>query len=155
MFRLFHLAARLSGAVRCQMTLTERIAASIEALPQRNRSGSLQVWGEWFGRPMDNVHTCVSCTAGADHIVMSFDGGERLTVWKPDVHKARGFTLRIPSASRVRWEWFYFGRPRSVENLLFNDYVRAGDSIRRTSNAPWPSSNEADSKFDAVNLVGL
>src|SRR4029434_8447953 len=103
----------LPNQVRCQMSTTEQIARSIEALPERNRSGSLQIWGEWFGRTMDNVHTCVSCKAGSDHIVLSFDGGERLTVWNPEAVKTRGFTLRIPGASRVRWEWFYYGRPHS------------------------------------------
>ena len=66
------------------------IADRIMALPERNRSGTLQIWGQWFGRPMDNVHVCKSCEARQDHIVLGFDNGERLAVWYPEDMKTAG-----------------------------------------------------------------
>ena len=130
-------------------------ARMIEALPERNRSGTLQVWGEWFGRPMDNVHTCKSCEAGPAQIILHFDQGERLSIWNPIQVQTRGFTLLIAKASRVRWEWYYYGRPQSPENLLFLDYTLKGEKVLRTSNQPWDIPNSARASANAVELVGM
>lgn len=59
------------------------IAAAIEALPERNRARMLFIWGEWFGRSMDHVHTCQSCTSEHGYITLHFDKNERLTIWNP------------------------------------------------------------------------
>ena len=131
------------------------IADRIMALPERNRSGTLQIWGQWFGRPMDNVHVCKSCEARQDHIVLGFDNGERLAVWYPENIKTRGFTLIIERASRVRWEWYYYGRAQSPENLLFIEYALEGGEVSRASNEPWSNTNQTKAKAHAVELVGM
>lgn len=131
------------------------IANSINVLPKRNRSGTLQVWGEWFGRPMDNVHTCTNCEAQDGSIVLHCAGNERLVVWSPKGFKTRGFTLIIQHASRVRWEWYYYGRPQIAENLLFNDYAMRGAQITKESSAPWRAPHQATAEANAIELVGL
>ncbi len=130
------------------------IAVAIEALPERNRSGTLMIWGEWFGRPMDNVHVCQSCTSESDFITLHFDGEERLRIWNPAPMTTRGYSLIIPTATKVRWEWYYYGRPQLAENLMFNEYELNGRTITLTSN--WlQGETSASVQENAVELIGL
>lgn len=131
------------------------IAAAIEALPERNRSGTLMIWGEWFGRPMDNVHICRSCTSEHDFITLHFEGMERLRVWNPGPMTTRGYTLVIETATKVRWEWYYYGRPQLPENLMFNEYELNGKTITLRSNRRQVRTTSASAQENAVELIGL
>lgn len=105
------------------------IARSILDLPKRSRSGTLRTFGDWFGRPMDHVHTVVAAEAEGERLVLCFDGGERLTVWEPDGFETKRSTLRIRTASRVLWAWYSYGMPKTPENLLRLDYQLAGERL--------------------------
>ncbi len=131
------------------------IAAAIEALPERNRSGTLMIWGEWFGRPMDNVHVCQSCTSEHDCVTLHFDQNERLVIWNPSLMTTRGYSLIIPPATKVRWEWYYYGRPQLAENLMFNEYELNGKTITLTSNWRQGKATSASAQENAVELIGL
>ena len=54
---------------------------------------------------------------------------------------------RIEHASRVRWEWYSYGDPRTPENLYFSDYLVVGNHVevssnrRRFSNSYAPAPN--------------
>src|SRR5260370_37575386 len=98
------------------MTSAEQIAARLGGSISDVKSGSLRIWGQWFGRPMDNWHTLVGCDAEGDLLRFRFNEGENLLVWAPrdvTIDQAR---FRIPDAHHVRWEWFYYGRPKVTAN---------------------------------------
>ena len=40
---------------------------------------------------------------------------------------ATSAAFRIEQAARVRWEWFYYDRPQTPENLQRIEYVRSPD----------------------------
>lgn len=130
------------------------IAAAIEALPERNRSGSLKIWGAWFGRPMDNSHICQSRTSEHDYITLHFDKNERLRVWNPGPLITPGNTLIIETATKVRWEWYYYGRPQLAENLMFKEYVLKDGSIVFNSNQLTDVETSARAHNYAVELIG-
>ena len=104
--------------------------------------GTLKVYGDWFGRSMDNVHTAVGGELkGVADLVLHFDEGERLIVSDP-----RGCSfelvggqarLRIERASRVRWEWYYYGRPPRPENLFVEEHWISGTDVLASSTADW------------------
>ena len=112
------------------------IAASINAQPDI-KSGTLRFWGEWFGRPYDNIHTVARCTAIEDTLVFEFEGGERLTVHCPEGVTISQELFCIKGATRVRWEWFYYGRPHLPGNRYFYDYVKSGSKIIGSTNVDW------------------
>ena len=107
------------------------------------RLGTLKVYGDWFGRPMDNVHTAVGGELNdAGDLVLQFDEGERLIISDPrgcsfELASGRGARLRIERASRVRWEWYYYGRPRAPENLFVEEHWISGNEVLATSTANW------------------
>jgi hypothetical protein len=109
--------------------------------------GTLRFWGEWFGRPYDNLHRLVDCDAQGDLLHVHFKEGEVLSVWSPrDLHigpsKLRSEPiLRIRDAARVRWDWFSYGRPQIAANRYFEQFVRTSEGIEATTNVDWYSPN--------------
>ena len=124
-------------------------------MPSGERWGSLRFFGEWFGRPYDNQHTLTDVESLDRAIVLSFDERETLTVWDPNGTTVADDGLRIARASRVRWEWFYYGRSQTPENRYAIDYrVDVDGSIAVTDTADWYEPRHSpDPLADAVGLL--
>jgi hypothetical protein len=99
--------------------------------------GSLCIFGDWFGRPMDNWHRVVSFEVKEDYIKLTFNEGEILDVWGAKGLKIEGKSFVIRQANHIRWEWFYYGRAKLPENRFFLKYVVNGGEIEATSNVTW------------------
>jgi len=65
------------------VTEAEGIADRIQELLPAVKRGTLRFWGQWFGRPSDNVHSVVGCAAAGDRLEVRFDQKERLVVTRP------------------------------------------------------------------------
>jgi len=135
--------------------MLDEVARTIETMPEAERWGSLCFFGEWFGRPYDNQHAITSVRIENDSVVLSFDEGEKLAVWGPAGVSVAADGLRIAQARRVRWEWFYYGRPQTPENLYYLDYRVEGDgSITVADTADWyEPRHQPDPSADAIALI--
>jgi hypothetical protein len=109
-------------------------------------NGSLCVFGDWFGRPMDNWHQLVSHEKKEGYVRLTFNQGETLEVWEPSGFRFEGKSFIIQRASRVRWEWFYYGRPQLPENRFFVEHWLAADGIEAKSDVNWAPHNFKPSK---------
>ena len=128
------------------MTTRKTQASAIaEALrPQLPMSlGSLCVWGDWFGRPGDNVHVVIGALAHGRTLVLDFKDGEALTVLEPgacvvdrDAAPQRPH-LSIESARRVEWGWFVYGLPHGPENWFVETHWVGDGQVRATTTADW------------------
>jgi hypothetical protein len=125
------------------MTTAEEIAEIIKQKLPEMEPGTLAFWGELFGGRLDNLHRLIDCAFEHDRLRLYFDDGEVLSVWSPyDLHirsiKAWGQPiLRIQGAARVRWEWYFYGRPQIDSNRYFQDFVIKNGSIDVTTNIDW------------------
>src|SRR5580704_161436 len=119
------------------MSETEKFADRIRQALPNVKSGTLRFWGEWFGKPYDNWHQLVRCEAKPDVLRLFFNEDEILSVWAPGRLEVDRSTFRISTADRVRWEWFYYGRPKTASNLYFQDFVRSSAGISATTNVDW------------------
>lgn len=97
--------------------------------------------GEWFGRPYDNIHQMTACAADNDILRIHFNEDEVLSLWSPQQATANHQTFRIEKASRVRWEWFSYGREKTEQNKYFVDFTRAADRIDASTNVDWYTPN--------------
>jgi len=118
----------------------EQVAAAIaDHLPLT--LGSLRVFGDWFGRELDNIHTAVSVHAEGDSLILEFDEGETLTVGGPDGVDFRPTApehrLTIERAQRVHWTWYFYGRPRLPENRYSEEHWIEGYDVKARSTADW------------------
>lgn len=87
------------------------------------KGGTLRFWGDWFGRPYDNFHKPVSAEHNGSVLTIRFDNGERLTVFEPSGIVNEQNDFHIESASKIVWEWYYYGRVRTPENLCRLEYT--------------------------------
>jgi hypothetical protein len=113
--------------------IAERIAS---ALPDLKR-GTLRMFGDWFGRPWDNLHTIVAAEAEENCLILHFDEGETLRVWEPGGDEADASLFRIWRASRVLWQWYAYGRPHLPQHRYFIEYVREDSAISVASDVNW------------------
>jgi len=116
------------------MALPQEIATDIAAILPRVKCGTLRFWGEWFGRPFDNYHWLVGCHAIDECLSLQFNEGEVLALWNPSDVEITETTFRIGSATALRWTWYYYGRPKTPENLRYIDYAEQDGRIAFRTN---------------------
>lgn len=46
-------------------------------------------------------------------------------------------TFRISKGDRVRWKWFYYGRPKVADDLYFEEFAKSYKGITASTNADW------------------
>jgi len=116
-------------------------------------SGSLCVYGDFFGRPYDNVHRAIAATLDPEGCALiGFDDHETLRVWDPEgIHIGAG-EFRVERASKVRWEWYSYGDPRTPENLYFIEHRVVGDNVEASTNSR-PSSFNPHLSRPAIELL--
>ena len=121
------------------MTDVAALVSAINVSLPRLKSGSLAVFGDIFGGRIDNIHTVLSAATGnaPSRLRVEFDEGESLEVWDPDDYTFGPRVFRIEKATRVRWEWFYYGRPKTPENRFFIEYEVWDGLVIANSDADW------------------
>ena len=126
------------------------------AIPNIKR-GSLAVFGDIFGGRIDNIHWIVGVWVNADgSVTILFNEGETLTVWDPAGFRVSRDEFRIDHASRVRWEWFYYGREKLPENRYFIEHWSDGASVRADTDRDYGSSQFRPTvDRPAVELLGM
>jgi hypothetical protein len=115
----------------------KEIADYIKMHLGRLKSGSLRIFGDWFGGPHDNFHTITNAEAQKECLIVKFDNGEELRIWEPSRVKIDISQFVIEQATRVRWEWFYYGRPQLPANRYFLDYLVSEETIIGDTNVDW------------------
>jgi hypothetical protein len=96
------------------------------------------VLGDWFGRPLDNIHIMRSAVAEGDDLVVTFDEYEQLRVSDPGDWEFGEHTFRVQRASRVVWRWYYYGSPTLPENLFtIEHWIDDQEHLRARSDVTW------------------
>ncbi|MDB5801420.1 MAG: hypothetical protein JWL63_2359 [Rhodocyclales bacterium] len=135
------------------MSPIEIAAAINENLPML-KQGTLRFWGQWFGRPYDNMHQVVHCTSEGNKILLMFNEDETLTVTNPRDVGINKNAFFIQAADRVRWEWFSYGLPKTKSNLYFEEYENLGAHISVATNVDWHTPTYAPSLAEkAVEIL--
>jgi hypothetical protein len=93
---------------------SELISKQINALIPNIKGGTLRFFGEWFGRPYDNYHRIIGSEFQDEILIIHFDKGESLKIREPEGFQIGENIFIIHKANCVRWEWFYYGRPRTL-----------------------------------------
>ena len=88
------------------------------------KDGSMQFWGEWFGgRPFENYHKVIEAHwAKDDVLVIRLDQEEIVTICNPTNIVSSEKEFSIEDASLITFEWFYYGREHTPENLHRLEY---------------------------------
>lgn len=89
-------------------------------------SGTMQFWGDWFGRPMDNIHraTQVGYDESTDVLTIIFDNEEKCVIYSPVGITSTEKTFYIEDATAVIWSWYYYGREHTEQNHFRITYTK-------------------------------
>jgi len=120
---------------RTSMTEASRIAELIRRQLPALKAGSLRFWGQWFGRPMDNIHTVTGASADGETLQVRFEKGETLRVIRPVAGLIGPRDFRIDDAAELRWEWNAYGNPPG--RRYFEAYIRNGNEIAASTDVDW------------------
>lgn len=98
------------------------------------KQGSFRFWGDWFGRPLDNSHKCVSASYENGLLMADFADGETLTVYgAKGVYSDEG-KFYITDADMIVWEWYLYDEPEEESSRRFIEYKKLPDGrIKKTS----------------------
>jgi hypothetical protein len=128
------------------------IAAQIQQLFPHVHSGTLCYWGVWFGKPYDNYHRIVRAEADGDCLTLHFNEEETLRVWHPCGCEIDERQFIIWSASRVLWQWYWYGRPHTPDHLMSEEFVREGEIISFQSTFPYQDAKTPSVHEPAVQI---
>ena len=130
-------------------------ALALSAVLDEVKQGSLRMFGEWFGKPFDNLHVPVSAGIDGDVLVVVFDDDEELRVREPSEWLFTSDVFRIQHASRVTWRWYSYGRPKQFANWFSIEYqVMPGGRVRvRTFDSFDRQPSRAATTHPAVELL--
>ena len=99
------------------------------------KKGSFRFWGDWFGRPLDNLHKPMKCSVDKDILTVWFEDGEKLTVYNPENIVSNDGEFSIKDAAKILWEWYLYGETMAKEFKKYIEYVRSSDGkiVKRTN----------------------
>jgi hypothetical protein len=116
------------------MNEAAKIAEQIRQAFSSLKPGFPRFWGVWLGRPYDTSHAVHHYDASQEILNLYFNQGEKLSIWSPHGAKITSNLFQITEAERVRWEWFYYGRPHLDANRFFYDFIKTGDKVEASTN---------------------
>ena len=66
-----------------------------------------------------------------------FDQNEKLTIWEPkNIFEAKTY-LKILSAGKIEFEWYYDGKVQKPENLYHLTYDKTSGKMETETNVDW------------------
>ena len=103
------------------------------------RSGAIRFWGDWFGRPYDNIHKIDrgEYNNKSSLLIIHFNHGEVLSVINPGDIVADSNDFIIKDASVVKWQWYMYGKEKIKDNLRFIEYRKNGTNIYGSTDIDW------------------
>jgi len=91
------------------------------------KKGSLRFWGDWFGRPLDNTHKPFRCLEEKDMLTVTFEDGEKLTIYNPQDVVSDDGEFSVGDAAKIVWEWYPYDDIMAKENKKRIEYIRSAD----------------------------
>ena len=116
---------------------SQEMSTRIQSLLPTLKAGTVRMWGEWIGKPYVSIFRIIECSGDDQKLTLGFEGGETLAIWKPEGLDTTLGVFSIKSATKERWEWDYYGRPKLPENHYFREFAIEGSSIFSTTNVDW------------------
>ena len=106
------------------------------------KGGTLRFFGDWFGRPYDNFHIPVSAELSENVLTILFNDREKCVVYDPFGIVNEPNDFHIERASKIVWEWYYYGKTQVPENLCRLVYTLVDGEISVTGKFGKESVND-------------
>ena len=120
--------------------------------------GTIRFWGEWFGRPLDNVHTVTNATFDEDKktLEINFESGEKCLIISPEHLESTPTSFSVKDAKEIIFTWYYYGKPHTPDYLLKLQYLKEKNgtitTIKEDSYHHFVSSNFEPQENNAFEI---
>lgn len=96
-----------------------------------SKKGSLCFWGEWFGRPYDNIHVVEKCIYDEELNILTllFKQHEECIIINPSGIINTDETFQIDKADHIIWKWYVYGKPITKENIRQIEYKNTNEGL--------------------------
>ncbi len=98
--------------------------------------GRIKIWGDFKSRELDSFNKIEKIEyLDTQRIIITFDSGNKLTVWNPKIIFQAPTFLKILNSNRIKWEWV----DTKTGKKHFFDYRLINDKIVTETNSDWKS----------------
>lgn len=113
------------------------------------------IWGCGPGRPFDNCYVLRKVLKENNYIKMFFDEEEECVIYSPsEIIKKYSSEISkeyhriiVKEAQRITWRSYYYGRPKTMESLIEEEYIRTNSRmVHKISKGPSPFNYITDIK---------
>ena len=93
-------------------------------------SGTLRFWGDWFGRPMDNLHILTDSVFSDenDTLTLYFGSGEICTIYCPVGIVLNETEYYVSDASKVVWQYYPASGNHNPGNQITIEYEKTDNA---------------------------
>lgn len=139
-----HASSDLDNLIPGDDSKTKLISASeyVNSIKQKTnlfQGGSMRIYGDWFGKPYDNLHKVV----GADYddslneLIIRFSEGEVLTIVNPkNIFEASTF-MKILEADSIKLEFLHATQDQTANNKYYLLYRYMKSKVKAETNVDW------------------
>jgi hypothetical protein len=127
----------VSEATISAVTINEAslIAAQIQMSVQNIKAGTPRVFGDWFGKPVEDRRIIVGAAASGSCLTLRLDAGETIRIWHPIGLECSREAFAISSATRVVLEWPPASPVAEIPQVpCFREYTVRPSGIEATTN---------------------
>lgn len=100
----------------------------VEEFPILKSGGTLRFWGEWFGRPYDNLHKVRTAQFDTTtHELFIYFDYEVLQIKQPHGICNTEREFYVHDAKEILWQWHSYGEPTSKDKQNIIIYKKNAD----------------------------
>lgn len=117
-------------------------------------AGSFRIWGNWIGRATDGIYKISQTNTAEDNtITITLENSEQVVISNPSSLIEKDDCIIIEFASEVIFQWYYYGKEKSKENLYYFKFKNAKNEIKTASNVDWYEPKfKTEHKMNAVEF---
>ena len=101
------------------------------------KGGTPEFWGDTIGRPSESIYKMKDIFIEDTNLVMILEDDEKIVISNPSNFVLNDNKFTIPNSDKVTFQWFYYGKPKTDDNLYYFEYERSEQNIWATSNVTW------------------
>ena len=104
----------------------------------KGRAGSFRFYGHWLGRATDSIYKLSKIDIAKDGtITIILEDDEKVIISNPSNLVEKKDCIVVEFADEVIFQWYYYGKDKTKENLYHFRFKYTENEIQTSSNVDW------------------
>jgi|SRR5690606_20792454 len=101
------------------------------------KGGTPEFWGDTIGRPSESIYKMKDIFIENASLIIILENSEKIIINNPSDFILDNEKFIIPHSDKVIFQWYYYGKPQTEENLYYFKYEHSKKIIKASSNVTW------------------